>query len=316
MSKQKKCFSNIGGQAVMEGIMMRNRDRMATAVRKKDGTIAVKEEKTVPFKTKHKWAGWPVIRGSVALIESLIIGMKTLMWSSEQSLDEGDGNEPEKISGGAMTTTVVLAVLIAIGLFVVLPTVLSNFLRRFIDNYFLIALIEGVLRLLIFIGYVLAVSSMKDVRRTFMYHGSEHKCINCLESGLPLTVENVMKSSKEHRRCGTSFLLFVMLISIVLFMFIRIDFLPLRILSRILLIPVVAGLSYELIQFNGKFDNWFTYILSRPGMWMQALTTKEPTADMAEVTIAAVEKVFDWRAFLKDNFDVDVPAAVESNPEE
>ncbi|MBQ1376525.1 MAG: DUF1385 domain-containing protein, partial [Lachnospiraceae bacterium] len=169
------------------------------------------------------------------------------------------------------------------------------------------ALAEGIIRLLIFIAYVAGISFNKDIRRVYMYHGSEHKCINCLEKGLPLTVENVMASSKEHKRCGTSFMLIVMLISIILFMFIRVESIPLRLLSRLLLIPVVASLSFELLQFTGRHDNTFTWVLSRPGMWLQGLTTKEPEPDMCEVAIAAVEKVFDWKQFLKDNFDHDIP---------
>ena len=329
----KKKYSGIGGQAVMEGIMMRNGNRYAVAVRKKDGEIAVDVQDSVPFAERHKWAKWPIIRGVVAFIESLVIGMKTLMWSSSFFGTEEDGKNTKKterteekpeekeksgLYGGEMAFTLIFAILLAVGVFIVLPTVLSNFLKRWIDSAVLISLIEGVLRLAIFIGYILLISLMKDIRRTFMYHGSEHKCINCLESGLPLTVDNVMKSSKEHKRCGTSFLLFVMLISIVVFVIVGIvlrsldaDVLWIKLLTRILLIPLVAGLSYELIRFNGRFDNAFTYILSRPGMWMQALTTKEPTPDMAEVAIKAVEAVFDWRKFLKESFGVDVPDVSE-----
>ena len=304
-AKRKTVYSGIGGQAVIEGIMMRNKDRYAIAVRKQDGSIAVTEEKTKSFSDAHKWAKWPLIRGVVSFIESLVLGMKTLTWSSNESLDEGDPEKKETLSDGAMAVTMVIAVLLGIGLFIVVPTLISSFLKRFIESDILLAVIEGVLRLLSFILYILGVSLMKDIKRTFMYHGSEHKCINCLEHGLPLTVENVMRSSKEHRRCGTSFLLFVMLISIILFMFIRVDNVFLKVGIRIALLPVVAGLSFELIRFNGRFDNAFTYILSRPGMWMQALTTKEPTEDMVEVAIEAVSKVFDWRSFLEKNFSSD-----------
>lgn len=315
ISMTKKIYSGIGGQAVMEGIMMRNGKRYAIAVRKPDGEIEVKEESVSPLSEKHRILRWPVIRGVVSFVDSLVLGMKTIMWSSSFiEVDEkktSENGEPDSVkktglSGGEMAFTVVLAIVLAIGIFMVLPTVLAQFLRRWIDSDTVIVLIEGVLRLFLFIGYILLISGMKDIRRTFMYHGSEHKCINCLENGLPLTVENVMKSSKEHKRCGTSFLLFVMLISIIVFMFVRIDILPLRILSRVLLVPVIAGLSYELIRLNGRFDNKLTYILSRPGMWLQGLTTKEPTEDMAEVAICAVERVFDWRKFLKENFEVDI----------
>jgi uncharacterized protein YqhQ len=325
MSKKK--YSGIGGQAVMEGIMLRNGNRYAVAVRKKDGGIVVDVQDSVPFGEKHKWGKWPIVRGVVAFVESLVIGMKTLMWSSSFFEVEEDEKKKEKeekkekksgLSGGETALTLVIAILLAVGIFIVLPTVVSNFLKRCIENAVLISLIEGVLRLGIFIAYISLISLMKDVRRTYMYHGSEHKCINCLESGMPLTVENVMKSSKEHKRCGTSFLLFVMLISIVVFIIVGIvlqslgiDVLWVRLLTRILLIPLIAGLSYELIRFNGRFDNAFTYVLSRPGMWLQALTTKEPTDDMAEVAIQAVEAVFDWRTFLKESFDLDVPDVSE-----
>ena len=299
-------FSGIGGQAVLEGIMMKNGQDYAVAVRKPDGEIEVKKDRHVAFSDKHAFAKWPFIRGIFAFVDSLVLGMGTLTYSAsfaeEDPKDAKDGKNPSGLSKAETTITVIVAVLLAVGVFVVLPTFLSNLLRRWISSMTLIAVLEGVIRLLIFIGYVSAISLMKDIRRVYMYHGSEHKCINCIESGLPLTVENVMKSSKEHRRCGTSFMLFVMLISIILFIFIRIEFLPLRMLSRLLLIPVVAGLSYELLRFNGRFDNKLTWLLSRPGMWMQALTTREPDEKMAEVAIQAVEAVFDWRKFLEENF--------------
>ncbi len=300
-------FSGIGGQAVLEGIMMKNGQDYAVAVRKPDGQIEVKKDRHEAFSDKHKWAKWPFIRGIFAFIDSLVLGMGTLTWSAsfaeEEPGKEASGKKNEGgLSKAETTITVLVAVVLAIGVFVVLPTFLSNLLKRWIDSMTLIAVLEGLIRLVIFIAYVSAISLMKDIRRVYMYHGSEHKCINCIESGLPLTVENVMKSSKEHRRCGTSFMLFVMLISIILFIFVRVEFLPLRMLSRIALIPVVAGLSYELLRLNGRFDNKLTWILSRPGMWMQALTTREPTEDMAEVAIQAVESVFDWRKFLEENF--------------
>ena len=313
-------FSGIGGQAVLEGIMMRNKNKYCIAVRKEDGTIASKTEHTVPFSATHKWGKTPFIRGTVSLVESLSVGMKTIMWSSEP-----DKKEDEKeLSKGENIGTVLLAVVLALGIFVALPMVISSFLQKipfFCEREWLVKIIEGVLRLLIFIGYVLLTSLLKDIRRTYMYHGSEHKCINCLEHGLPLTVDNVMKSSKEHRRCGTSFLLIVMLISILLFMLVPLPKITLASAGlstvvtklagfgiRILLIPVVAGIAFEVLQFTGKHDNLFTRIISRPGMWMQALTTKEPTPDMVEVAIVAVENVFDWRAFLRENFPgVEIP---------
>lgn len=312
-------YSGIGGQAVLEGIMMKNRERYAVAVRKPDGTIETKEDSYQSFADRHQWAGYPFIRGIFAFVDSLVLGIRTLMWSAElsepaetdgkeketekESAGKKGGKEEKGLTKGDTFFAVFLAIVLAVGIFMVLPTVLINFLGRWIESETVLALLEGVLRVLIFIAYVAAVSCMKDIRRTYMYHGSEHKCINCIEHGLPLTVENVMKSSKEHKRCGTSFLLIVMLISILVFMVVRVKVLPLKILSRILLVPVIAGISYEVLRLTGRFDNKFVNIISRPGMWMQALTTKEPTEDMVEVAIAAVEKVFDWQQFLKDNFE-------------
>ncbi|MBR6321738.1 MAG: DUF1385 domain-containing protein [Lachnospiraceae bacterium] len=298
-------YSGIGGQAVLEGIMMKNGQDYAVAVRKPDGEIEIKKDRHESFSDKHKWAKWPFIRGIFAFVDSLALGMSTLSWSAsfaETGEEEKNGKKETGLSKAETTITVIIAVLLAVGVFVVLPTFLSNLLKRWITSMTLIAVLEGVIRLVIFIGYVSAISLMKDIRRVYMYHGSEHKCINCIESGLPLTVENVMKSSKEHRRCGTSFLLIVMLISIILFIFIRIEYLPLRMLSRLLLIPVVAGISYEILRINGRFDNKLTWLISRPGMWMQALTTREPDEKMAEVAIRAVEAVFDWKKFLEENF--------------
>jgi len=302
-------YSGIGGQAVLEGIMMKNKDRYAVAVRKADGTIEVMEQATQAYSDTHKWAKWPIVRGVVSFIESLSVGFSTLMWSGSFAEDE-NGNKVE-LSKTEQTFTIILGVVLAIAIFTVLPTLILNFLKTLIPNEILLAFLEGILRLAIFIGYIAAVSLMPDIKRTFMYHGSEHKCINCLEHGLPLTVENVMKSSKEHRRCGTSFLLIVMLISIVFFMIIRFDNLALKMVSRILLIPVIAGVSFEILRFTGNHDNKFTYIISRPGMWMQGLTTKEPTADMVEVAIAAVEKVFDWKQFLTENYGLEFPEEEE-----
>ena len=316
-------YSGIGGQAVLEGIMMKNGTEYAVAVRKPDGEIALKKDTHIGFQDRHKWAGWPFIRGIFAFIDSLVLGIGTLMYSAsfeEEAEKSGDSEEKEdsgkekaerkdakkkdsgELSKGETALTLVMAVLLAVGIFMVLPTVAAHFLRRFIENSFLLALVEGLFRLGLFIGYVSLISLTPDIKRVYMYHGSEHKCINCIEHGLPLTVENVMKSSKEHKRCGTSFMLIVMLIAILVFMLVRTDSLYLRILSRILLIPVIAGISYEILRFTGRHDNKFVYIISRPGMWMQALTTKEPTEDMVEVAIQAVESVFDWEQYLKDEF--------------
>lgn len=299
---KKRAYSGIGGQAVLEGIMMRNKNEYAVAVRKPDGTIATEKKRTSSFAEKHKWAKLPIVRGCVSFVEALKTGMDTITWSASLS-----GEEEEEMSKGAMTGTILLAVLLAVGIFVVLPSFLASLLQKVISSRILISFLEGIIRLLIFIAYVVGVGFLKDIQRTYRYHGAEHKCINCIESGLPLTVENVMKSSKEHRRCGTSFLLIVMLLSILIFSFLPVSNVFLRILSRLLLLPVVAGLSFELLRFTGTADNAFTKIISRPGMWMQALTTKEPDESMAEVAIKATEAVFDWKNFLKENFGTEFP---------
>ncbi|MBQ6551277.1 MAG: DUF1385 domain-containing protein [Lachnospiraceae bacterium] len=324
-------YSGIGGQAVLEGIMMKNGENYAVAVRTPEGNIELQEGVYKGAFSGKKWTKVPFIRGVFAFIDSLILGVRCLMYSAQFDAEEiekeakkaekkaekagkkgkadtekaGENGEKEPSGGlskGEMTLTLVLATVIAVGLFMVLPTVLVNFLKKWVESETLLALIEGFIRLGLFLLYLTAISRMEDIRRTYMYHGSEHKCINCLEHGLPLTVENVMKSSKEHKRCGTSFLFLVMAISILLFMLIRVPNLPLKILSRILLIPVIAGISYEVLRFTGRYDNLFTRIISRPGMWIQGLTTKEPTEDMVEVAIEAVDRVFDWKAFLKENF--------------
>lgn len=201
-----------------------------------------------------------------------------------------------------MTVVMIFSFVLAIGIFMVLPMLIARVCRRVIPSETAMAFLEGLIRIAIFIGYIKLVSRMEDIRRTFMYHGSEHKCINCIEHGLALNVDNVRASSKEHKRCGTSFLMFVMIISILFFLVIRPESLLLRVLSRILLIPVIAGVSYEFLRFAGRHDSWIVNLFSRPGMWMQGLTTKEPDDSMIEVAIAAVEKVFDWRAYLDENF--------------
>lgn len=305
-------YSGIGGQAVLEGIMMKNGEKYAVAVRTPDQKIEVLEGTYKGAFSSHGFTKWPFIRGIFSFIDSLILGIRCLMYSAQFDPEESgksDGKnessrdaKPQGLSKGEMTLTLVLATVIAVGVFMVLPTVIVNFLKKWIESETLLALVEGILRLAMFLIYLTAISKMEDIRRTYMYHGSEHKCINCLEHGLPLTVENVMKSSKEHKRCGTSFMFLVMAISILLFMLVRMPNLPLKILSRILLIPVIAGISYEVLRFTGRYDNLFTRIISRPGMWIQGLTTKEPDPDMVEVAITAVERVFDWRTFLKESF--------------
>jgi putative lipoprotein len=307
-------YSGIGGQAVIEGIMMKSGDRYATAVRKGDGSIACVEDEYISLTKKHKILALPFIRGIFAFYDSMVLGMKTLNVSAsffaegeeeykpgkfELWLQKTFGKEFDKI---IMTAATVFSVLAGIGIFMLLPMFLGNMVRTLVDNYYLVAVLEGVLRIAIFIAYILIISQMEDIKRTFMYHGAEHKCINCIETGHPLTVENVMKSSKEHKRCGTSFLIIVMLISILFFMLIRVDGILLRALSRIVLIPVIAGVSYEFLRIAGTSNNKLVDILSKPGLWMQGLTVKEPSPDMVEVAIAAVEKVFDWKTYLEENF--------------
>lgn len=293
-------YSGIGGQAVMEGIMMRNQERYAVAVRKPNGKIEIKVSDYKGSVKNKIIKELPIIRGVVSFIDSLYLGMSTLMYSASFFEEEEEKEMTKKQENLLLGGTMVFSLVIALGLFFALPYFLSGLFEKMTDSTFLIAFLEGVIRLAIFILYIALVSLTKDIKRTFMYHGAEHKCINCIEHGLELTVENVRKSSKEHKRCGTSFLLIVMLLSILFFMFIQVDSKVYRLLLRFLLIPVIAGVSYELIRMAGRFDNWFVNLLSKPGLWMQALTTREPEDDMIEVGIAAVEAVFDWRTWQKE----------------
>lgn len=306
-------YSGIGGQAVIEGIMMKNKDQYATAVRKPDGEIEVSKDTYVSLTEKVKLFSLPLIRGIFSFADSMILGMKTLTWSASFFEDDEDSQPGkfelwldkvfgEKLETALMSVVMVFSVVMALGIFMVLPLFLANILRRFIPSATGMAVLEGLIRIGIFIAYIKLISRMEDIRRTFMYHGAEHKCINCIEHGLELTVDNVRRSSKQHKRCGTSFLLIVMVISILFFMVIRTDTLWLRIVSRIVLIPVIAGVSYEFLRLAGRSDSKIVDFLSRPGMWMQNLTTKEPDDGMIQVAIQAVEAVFDWKAYLNENF--------------
>lgn len=309
----KRVYSGIGGQAVLEGIMMKNKDKYAIAVRKPDKDIAVDVQPCISMSDKYPILGWPFIRGIFSFIDSLAVGLKTITYSAS-FIEEEEGYEPdkfekwlyekfgEKTEKVIMDFALVIAMILAIVIFMLLPMFISNLLKKIIVSDLLMALIEGILRIAIFVAYIKIISNMEDIKRTFMYHGAEHKCINCVELGKELTVDNVMASSKEHKRCGTSFLIIVMIISILFFMVIRVDNLALRALSRIVLIPVIAGVSYEFLRIAGRSESKLVNALSRPGMWMQGLTTKEPTADMAQVAITATEAVFDWRKFLSENF--------------
>lgn len=303
--------SNIGGQAVLEGIMMKHNEEYAVAVRKPDGEISVKKEK---YHSIVKWkvlTTTPFIRGVFNFIDSMVIGIKTLTYSAsfyeeeeEEVLTEEAVKKKEKKEKLLMGATVAFSVVAAVAIFMVLPYFLTSFLKGLIPSYQVRTVIEGLVRIGIFVLYVLLISRMEDIQRTFMYHGAEHKCINCIEHGLPLTVENVRKSSRQHKRCGTSFLFLVLAISIVLLLLIRVDSAVMRVVVRILLLPVIAGISYEVLKLAGRSDNILINFISSPGLAIQKLTTKEPDDDMIEVAIRAVEAVFDWRAYEAENFDV------------
>lgn len=310
--KKKICYSGIGGQAVLEGIMMKNKDKYSVAVRTPDGDIDVTVEEYESFAPSKALTQIPFIRGVFNFIDSLILGIRTLNYSAQFYEEEEDTHKKDKILDRIFKdhtekvlsyTTVIISVAIAIGLFVLLPYYLSQLLSRYIVSDTAVAALEGVLRVLIFVGYIVLISCMKDIRRVFMYHGAEHKCINCIENGMELTVDNVRRSSREHKRCGTSFLFFVVFISVILFIFIRVDEPVARIAIRLLLIPVIASISYEIIRLAGRSNNIFVRILSAPGMWLQRLTTREPDDHMIEVGIAAVDAVFDWKEYLKKNSD-------------
>ncbi|MBQ0028145.1 MAG: DUF1385 domain-containing protein [Lachnospiraceae bacterium] len=303
------CNSGIGGQAVLEGVMMKNKELYAVAVRKPDGEIEIDQEEYHSIAHGLKLVKVPFIRGVFNFIDSLILGMRTLDYSSkfyedenatDSKMDKAFGEKSEKVFSAI---TIIISFVIAIALFMVLPYFISTLIQKEVRNNSLITIFEGLIRLLIFLIYIVVITAMKDIRRLYMYHGAEHKCINCIEHGKVLNVKNVKNSSRLHRRCGTSFLLFVMIVSIILFMFIKVDGTALKIVLRIALLPVIAGISYEIIRLAGKSENIIVKILSAPGLLLQRLTTKEPDEDMIEVAIRSVEAVFDWKQFLIDNFE-------------
>lgn len=320
--------SNIGGQAVLEGIMMKNSDRYAVAVRKPDKTIEldIQEYKSIVPMSVRKI---PFVRGVFSFIDSLVLGMKTLTFSAEffedeegevKELTEQEAAKEKKKEQMIMNLTMVVSVILAVAIFMVLPYFLSNLLKKVITSRMLLTVLEGVIRLLIFFAYIMLISRMEDIQRTFMYHGAEHKCINCIEHGLELNVENVRKSSRQHKRCGTSFLFFVVIVSIFICFLITAESQILRVAIRILLMPVIAGISFEIIRLAGRSENTFVNLLSKPGLMVQNMTTKEPDDGMIEVAIKAVEAVFDWKAYLNDNFgtsyeDVTEGACKENNYE-
>ena len=263
MARRKSRYSGIGGQAVLEGVMMKNKEKYAVAVRKPDGEIEVEVETYQGLAHGSKFKELPFIRGIFNFLDSLILGTRALNYSAS-FYEEEEGKETK--------------------------------FDKAMDK----------IRIALFLLYVWGISAMKDIRRLYQYHGAEHKCINCIEKGRPLTVHNVMRSSRLHKRCGTSFIFFVMLVSIVLhFVFVLVPVYWVRLFGRLLMVPVVAGISFEIIQWAGRSDSKLADFFSKPGLAMQKLTTKEPTADMAEVAIRAVEAVFDWKAYLKEEFGVE-----------
>ena len=307
-NKKKTRYSGIGGQAVLEGIMMKNKDKYSVAVRTPEGDIDVMVEEYESFAPAKALNRIPFIRGVFNFVDSLILGIRTLNYSATFYEEEQDTHKKDKILDRIFkdhtekvlsTVTVIFSIAIAVGLFILLPYYLSRLLSKVIVSDTALAVLEGVIRVAIFVGYIVLISCMKDIRRVFMYHGAEHKCINCIETGHELTVENVRKSSREHKRCGTSFLFFVIFISVILFIFIRVEDPFARVAIRILLIPVIASISYEIIRLAGRSNNIFVRILSAPGMWLQRLTTREPDDSMIEVGIAAVDAVFEWKEYLR-----------------
>ena len=318
--------SNIGGQAVMEGIMMRHKDKYAVAVRRPDKEIEIKVEDYKCTFGKAGFLKWPIIRGVVSFVDGLVVGTKCLMYSAEIAGDEEDEKEAAKNAALSeeelsakkakeakqfqwlLYITVAISIIFSIAAFMLLPYALASLLRKVGASEFGVTVAEAFVKLALFLGYMFLISRMKDIQRTFMYHGAEHKCINCIEHGMELNVENVRISSREHKRCGTSFLFIVMFISIVfimvfsipLFMLIHVNTAFWRIILRLLLLPLIAGVSYEFIRLAGRYDNWFVNALTQPGLWMQRLTTREPEDDMIEVGSASVESVFEWKKWQKE----------------
>lgn len=354
----------------MEGIMMRNGEKYAVAVRTVDKEIVVQTDEYHSFIKNRKILTLPIIRGVFNFVDSMVLGMKTLMFSADFFAEETEGELEERLekelkkaekkaeklekqgktveaetvrkeaqekadkertrltkrsaadtaveekkedNGVLMGLTVAFSILMSVALFMLLPYFLSRGLRLVISSEVIISIAEAILRMMIFLGYILLISRMKEIQRTFMYHGAEHKCINCIEHGLELKVENVRISSKEHKRCGTSFLLIVMVVSVIFFLFIRINSPLWRIVVRLLLLPVIAGVSYEFIRLAGRYDNKFVDIMSKPGLCLQGLTTKEPDDSMIEVAIAAVEAVFDWKTYLNENFGTNYETGTKSD---
>ena len=302
MSKEQH-MTSIGGSAVMEGVMMRGPKEIATAVRKPDGEIELDKRAVSSLVSKYHVNKIPILRGVFAFFDSMITSVRALMWSAEFVDLEDDSQEPSKIEkwlteklGDKMKDaviyfSVIVSVIFSVGLFFILPNLITSLVAKFIPGNLLKTLIEGVVRIGIFLGYILIVSQMEDIKRVFQYHGAEHKTIFCYEAGLELTPENARKMSRLHPRCGTSFLVFVMIISIILFSFLSWENMVMRIVLRLLLLPVVAGLSYEVIRWAGKSQSKIVCTISKPGMFLQKITTREPDDKQLEVAIAAMKAV-------------------------
>ena len=318
-NSNEKFKTTIGGQALIEGIMMRGPEKDAVVIRGKDGLqVEVSDRKVRP---KGSFLTWPIIRGPVVFFDSQVVGVKALMRSADLSPEEEDQEQApskfdqwlekklgdRKFQSYLVGSAVALGLIMSIALFFILPGIISSFFVDLIPNMFLLNLVEGLVRILIVVAYLLLVSRMKEMRRVFAYHGAEHKTIRCYEAGLPLTVENVRQQTRMHPRCGTSFLLVVMIISILIFSIASSALLGVfpemkaalgpvlyrvvMLAFKLLLLPVVVSISYEINRFVGRYDNWFTRILTGPGMWFQNFTTNEPDDSMIEVGIAALEAV-------------------------
>ena len=298
-------YATIGGQAVIEGVMMRNGNDYAVAVRKPDQTIEVKKDQFIGLNARWHTKKIPIIRGVLSFIDSLVLGMSTLTYSASFFEDEEEAEKEKDKDGKSdavfMGLTVALSVVIAVVLFMLTPFFISSLFGKVIKSPMTLAVIEGLIRIAIFFIYIVAISQMKDIQRVFMYHGAEHKTINCIEHGVELTPENAAKYSRLHKRCGTSFLLIVMVVSIICFMFIRVDNMVLKIVLRVILVPVIAGVSFEIIQWAGRSESCLVNIVSKPGLMLQKLTTREPDLEMLEVAIASIEAIYDWRQFQAEN---------------
>lgn len=329
--------SGIGGQAVLEGVMMKNKEEYAVAVRVPGKGIVVDKKIYRSMAEKYKVLKLPIVRGVVNFVDSMVIGTRTLAYSSsffeeeDTVLENKDAKSDHKKKkqtnkqtkkqikeknnkkvakkekakesgeGFMMAVTICISILLAVGIFMLLPFFIGSLISKYIESSAVLALVEGVIRIIIFVGYIAVISQMNDIKRVFMYHGAEHKTINCIEHGYDLTVENVRHQSRQHKRCGTSFMLIVMVVSVIFFIFIKVDSIWMRALYRILLVPVIAGVSYEFIRLAGRSESKLVELISKPGLLLQGLTTREPDDEMIEVAIKSVEAVFDWKEFLVEN---------------